>query len=84
MSGPARPLAAASEGRVTTQGMIGPSEFVQPNGDLTPLSFRFLHSLFRLTLPLLTNAADDAAAASAGIAVGQFYRNGSAVMQRVT
>jgi hypothetical protein len=35
-----------------------------------------------LTMPLLTNAANDAAAASAGIGVGQFYRNGSIVMQR--
>jgi len=36
-----------------------------------------------LKMPLLTNAASDAAAASAGVAVGQFYRNGSVVMQRV-
>lgn len=32
----------------------------------------------------LTNAADDTAAAAAGIAVGGFYRNGSVVMIRVT
>lgn len=32
---------------------------------------------------LLTNAANDAAAAGAGVAVNQFYRNGSIVMQRV-
>jgi hypothetical protein len=37
----------------------------------------------RLVLPLLTNAANDAAAASAGVVVGQLYRNGSAVQQRV-
>lgn len=36
-----------------------------------------------LILPLLTNAANDAAAASAGVAVGQLYRNASVVMQRV-
>jgi hypothetical protein len=36
-----------------------------------------------LILPLLTNAANDAAAASAGVVVGQMYRNGSIVMQRV-
>jgi hypothetical protein len=36
-----------------------------------------------LVLPLLTNAANDAAAASAGVAVNQLYRNGSVVMQRV-
>jgi hypothetical protein len=32
---------------------------------------------------LLTNAANDAAAASAGVSVGQWYRNGSVMMQRV-
>ena len=32
----------------------------------------------------LTDAADDAAAASAGVAVGQIYRNGSIVMIRVS
>jgi hypothetical protein len=32
----------------------------------------------------LTNAANDAAAAAAGVAVGSLYRNGSIVMQRIT
>jgi hypothetical protein len=32
----------------------------------------------------LTNAANDAAAAAAGVAVGQLYRNGSVVQIRVT
>jgi len=43
-----------------------------------------------VTLPALVtkiaatvNAVDDAAAAAAGVAVGQFYRNGSIVMVRV-
>lgn len=36
-----------------------------------------------LTLTL-TNAVDDAAAATAGVAVGKLYRNGSVVMIRVT
>lgn len=31
----------------------------------------------------LVNAADDAAAATAGVVVGGFYRNGSVVMVRV-
>ena len=35
-----------------------------------------------LKMPLLTNAANDAAAATAGVAVGQLYRNGSVLMQR--
>jgi len=38
----------------------------------------------RLTLPVLTNAANDAAAASAGVPVGGVYRNGSVMMQRVS
>ena len=32
----------------------------------------------------VTNAADDTAAATAGVAVGQIYRNGSALMIRVS
>lgn len=32
----------------------------------------------------LTNAVNDAAAASAGVAVGEMYRNGSVLMVRVT
>jgi hypothetical protein len=35
-----------------------------------------------ILMPLLTNAANDAAAATAGIAVGRLYRNGSILMQR--
>lgn len=35
------------------------------------------------TLAALANAANDAAAASAGVAVGGYYRNGSALMIRV-
>lgn len=34
--------------------------------------------------PNLVNAANDAAAASAGVAVGNLYRNGSVVQVRVT
>lgn len=33
-------------GRYASQGMITPMQFVQPNGDLTAVSFRFLHSMF--------------------------------------
>ena len=32
----------------------------------------------------LTNAADDSAAATAGVAVGQVYRNGSVLRVRVS
>lgn len=38
----------------------------------------------RVGLLSLTNAVNDAAAASGGVAVGELYRNGSVVMQRVT
>ena len=34
-------------------------------------------------LPLLVNAANDAAAAAAGVPLGGFYRNVNTVMQRV-
>ena len=37
----------------------------------------------KITSALLTNAANDAAAATAGVTVGQWYRNGSQLMQRV-
>ena len=37
----------ASQARVSTQGMISPQQFVQPSGDLTAVSFRFLNSLYR-------------------------------------
>lgn len=33
--------------RMASQGMITPQQFVQPSGDLTAVSFRFLNSLFR-------------------------------------
>ena len=35
------------------------------------------------TAPALVNAANDAAAAAAGVQVGNLYRNGSVVMVRV-
>ena len=35
-----------------------------------------------ITSPLFINAANDAAAASAGVQIGQWYRNGSVMMQR--
>jgi hypothetical protein len=35
------------------------------------------------TIPILTNAANDAAAAAAGIPIGGMYRNGSIMMQRI-
>lgn len=37
----------------------------------------------RIKAPILTNAVNDAAALTAGVGLGEFYRSGSAVMQRV-
>ena len=37
-----------------------------------------------LSLPNLVNAVDDAAAETAGVAIGGVYRNGSILMVRVT
>ncbi len=37
-----------------------------------------------ISLPSLVNAANDAAAASAGVQIDELYRNGSAVMQRIS
>lgn len=53
----------------------------------TPLSINRLTGLtmlVNLSLTALTNAANDAAAASAGVAVNQVYRNGSVLQVRVT
>ena len=43
-----------------------------------------LHASGRVALSALANYANDAAAATGGVAVGDCYRNGSAVMVRVT
>lgn len=40
--------------------------------------------LIKLTVTGLGNYANDAAAAAGGIAINQFYRNGSVVQVRVT
>lgn len=33
-------------GEYTSQGMVGPGNFVGPGGELTDVAYRFLHSLF--------------------------------------
>lgn len=43
---------------------------------------QFLNAIRNGNAPTLTNAANDAAAAAAGVAVGALYRNGSVVQQR--
>ena len=47
----------ATGGLYATQGMIGAADFVQPGGDLTPVSFRFLASMFQAIQQLQTAAA---------------------------
>jgi hypothetical protein len=37
----------AAQTRSTIQGMIAATGFVQPNGDLQAISFRFLHGMFQ-------------------------------------
>jgi hypothetical protein len=46
-------------------------------------TYTFALSSDALGLDTLINAVDDVAAASAGVAVGQLYRNGSVLMIRV-
>lgn len=60
--------------------------FVGVGGMTAALGIDFSGVTFSETpikMPIMTNAANDAAAAGAGISVGGFYRNGSVVMQRV-
>lgn len=40
-----RPVAMA-EALYASQGMVGPAGFVGPEGELTDVAYRFLHSLF--------------------------------------
>ena len=58
----------------------GPSYAAAIGIDFSAIAF----SVTPIKLPAMTDAANDAAAATAGIPVGGFYRNGSIVMQRVT
>ena len=48
MSSPVRRMGGMiGSGEYTAQGMISPSNFVDPlSGDLVPISFRFLNSMF--------------------------------------
>lgn len=63
---------------------------VNNDGRPTQMFRDYLSSLDALVTALttnasvsLTNAANDAAAAAAGVQIGQLYRNGSVVMTRV-
>lgn len=63
---------------------------VDKDGRATPLFRDFMAQVDQLltamragNAPTLTDAANDAAAAAAGVAIGQLYRNGSVVQVRV-
>jgi hypothetical protein len=63
---------------------------VDSSGNATQSFRNYMSSLDALvaalaggTLPTLINAANDAAAAAKGVAVGNMYRNGSVLMMRV-
>lgn len=63
---------------------------IDKDGRATPLFRDLMTQLDRLVglmvqgnAPNMVNAANDAAAAAAGVAIGQFYRNGSVVQMRV-
>jgi hypothetical protein len=79
-----------------TQGPLPPANFQIGRADGRP-TLQFLQYLLTLDATVkalagnflgspiqLTNAANDAAAAIAGVAIGQLYRNGSVVQIRVT
>lgn len=68
----------------------GQQQWVNPNGTPTEQLDTFLKSVETLLKMLngtggigLVNAANDAAAAAAGVNLGALYRNGSIVMIRV-
>ena len=80
----------------TKQGTLPPPNFRWTNPDGTPsqVFLLYMQALDRLATALagnnvgapvqLTQAVNDAAAAAAGVAIGQLYKNGSAVLVRVT
>lgn len=63
-------------GALTTLGMT-----IARNGAVTIPVLATMGAI--QTVAALTNAANDAAAQAAGVPLNQFYRNGSAVMQRI-
>ena len=80
---PTNPVQFRATGNPLTFPAPGPTG---PQLNLTwtaPTTLALQPSGGKITSALLTNAANDAAAASAGVAVGQWYRNGSVLMQRV-
>lgn len=56
---------------------------VFPHPDLPRLHGQAINYLLNFNYTKLTDAANDAAAAAAGVKVGQLYRSGSALMVRI-
>ena len=56
---------------------------VDKDGKVTQVFRDYMLALDAGALPLLVNAANDAAAAVAGVSVNEMYRNGSVLMIRV-
>ena len=81
ISGGGQPIAYFDERQRVSIGKTDPDHVLDVGGDGKFSTNLTVGGAVNLTL---TNAADDAAAASAGVAVGQLYRNGSVVMIRVS
>jgi len=46
--------------------------------------YKIVHGVRSVAMALQVNAANDTAAAAAGVSVGQLYRNGSVLMIRIS
>lgn len=57
--------------------------WIDGNGMPTPAFFGYMFALDQNIIGPLTNAVNDAAAATAGVSINGLYRNGSVVMIRV-
>jgi hypothetical protein len=69
---------------MATKGLpLGNSPWVQQTRAPTQEFLQFMQNVAQL-FGTLKNAANDTAAANAGVGVGQFYRNGSAIQVRVS
>ncbi|WP_430262069.1 hypothetical protein [Neorhizobium sp. DAR64862/K0K3] len=83
---------AAAALRVLVDGVPGPSgdmpgrwEFqTSADGTSVPVTRLTIKSSGRINIATLVNAANDSAAATAGVEVGDLYRNGSVVQYRVS
>lgn len=80
---PANPVQFRATGNPLTYPAPGPTGATLNLTWTAPVALALQPSGGAITSGLLVDAVNDAAAATAGVAVGQWYRNGSAMMQRV-